>query len=173
MTREVRVVGVTEKNFDQIPRPARRGFNCQECFFWMGKKDGKLDLVKHKQNWLTKKASFYDGPLAKMALWGKRRKPVGFIQFGPIPEFQTAMMRYGKHLSVPRGGWCITCLSVQGPYQDKGVAGRMARNVLRDLKRRGVKVVDTYELADFWQNFNFEAVWEDKKKKMRVLRKEL
>lgn len=170
---EVRIVGVTEGNFDQIPHPARRGFNCQECFFWMGKKDGKLDLVKHKRKWLTRKASLYDGPLAKIALWGKRKKPIGYVQFGPIPEFQTATMHYGEHLSIPRGGWCITCLSVQGPYQKKSVAKRIVQNVLRDLKKRGVKVLDTYEMPIFWQGFGFELVWENKKKQIGVMRRKL
>ena len=139
----------------------------------MGKKDGKLDLVKHKRKWLARRASLYDGPLAKIALWGKRKKPIGFVQFGPIPEFQTAVMRYGDHLSIPRGGWCITCVSVQGPYQKKGVAKRIVQNALRDLRKRGVKVVDVYEMPNFWQNFGFELVWEDKKKEMKVMRKKL
>lgn len=169
---EVRIVGVTENNFEQIPRPVKRGFNCQECFFWMGKKDGKLDLINHKRKWFVGRIPFY-GSLAKIVLWGKRKKPIGYIQFGPIIEFQTAMMFYGKNFPVLRGGWCITCLSIQKQYQKKGVAKRLIQNVLRDFKKRGVKSVDTYELPRFWQRFGFKKVYEDKKKKLVILRKKL
>lgn len=169
---QVKIVNVTEENFDQIPLPIKRGFNCQQCFFWIGKWDGKLDLVKQKRRWLARKGAEY-GPLAKIILWGKREKPIGYIQFGPITEFQTARMFYEDRLPVPRGGWCITCLSLQRLYQGRGLAKRMAHNILRDLKKRGVRVVDVYELPRFWEKLGFETVLGDKEKRVLIMRRNL
>lgn len=167
---EVKVVNITEENFDQIPRPVKRSFSCRECFYWIGKKDGKFDLVKQKRKWLTKSLP-KQGSAAKMLLWGKRKKPVGYIQFGPIAEFETAQMFYRDCLPLPKGGWCITCVSIPRAYQKKGLAKKLVRNVLRDLKKRGVRQVDAYELSEFWQSFGFQMLLKDEKKV--ILRKKL
>jgi len=160
----VKIVDITEENFDAIPRPANKRFNCQECFYWMGKRDGRQDLVKQKKNWFVRGAKKYGGSLGKLLLWGKREKPVGFIQFGPIVEFETAQLFYKnlqpsnkslasirqsanrdrEHPYFPRGGWCITCVAIQTPYRGRGLATRLVRNVLRDLKKRGVTIIDAY-----------------------------
>lgn len=169
---EVKIVDVTGRNFNQIPRPVKKGFNCQECFYWMGKRDGKLDLVKQKRKWFLRRVSQY-GSLAKLLLWGKRKTAIAYIQFGPIAEFQTAKMFYREQLPIPRGGWCITCISLQTAYQGKGLAKKLINNVLRDLKRRGIRAVDVYDMPEFWQSFNFEKVLEDKKKNFTILRKKL
>lgn len=170
---ETRIVSVTEKNFDQIPYPVKAGFNCQGCFYWMEKRDGKFDLIKQKKKWFGETLLKY-GSLAKMVLWGKRRKPIGYIQFGPIPEFQTAQMFYRDRLPIPKNGWCLTCISLQRSYQKKGLAKKLVLNVLRDLKKRGVKTVDVYELPEFWSKFGFEPVLkEEKGRKIIILRKEL
>lgn len=183
-----RIVEITGKNFDQIPRPANKRFNCQECFYWMGKRDGKQDLVKQKKNWFARGVRKYDGGLGKLFLWGKREKPVGFIQFGPIAEFQTAQLICRERLSIPKAGWCITCVAIQTDYRGKGLATRLIRNVLRDLKRRGVKTVDAYPLkktsswnqvssgpVGLWQKCGFEKVAEieygKNKEKIVIMRK--
>lgn len=142
---QVKIVDINRGNFDSIPRPANQSFNCQECFFWVGKKDGRTDLVRQKRNWLYRRGQRY-GSLAKLLLWGKREKPVGFIQFGPIAEFKTAELLYQNGASVPRRGWCVSCISIQSPYRGRGLATRMVRNVLRDMKGRGVKTVDAYPI---------------------------
>lgn len=151
----------------------------------MGKKDGKLDLVKQKKKWLTQKSQKY-GSLAKLLLWGKRERPVGFTQFGPIAEFQTAQMYYQER-RFSKKGWCITCLAVQPAYRRKGLALRLIRNILRDLKRRGVKRIDAYpyKKARFWsqvptgpvslyEKVGFEPLFETgKEKEILVMRKKL
>lgn len=136
----------------------------------MGKKDGKLDLTRQKKGWLLGRIPQY-GSLAKILLWGKREKPIGYIQFGPIAEFQTAELLYRDELPIPRGGWCVTCLFLQSPYQKRGLGKRLARHVLRDLKKRGVRTVDVYELPAFWTNFGFKPAFKDKKKKITIMRR--
>lgn len=180
---DIKIVDVTRKNFNLIPRPADKRFNCQECFYWIGKKDGRLNQAIQKKRWLAKKGKIY-GSLAKILLWGKRGKPVGFAQFGPINEFETAKMFYQDRLNTPRGGWCITCVAIQSAYRGKGLAKRLVHHILRDLKQRGVKKVDVYPLrhasslnqvpvgpVEFWQKLDFEMVLEDKKRV--IMRKKL
>ena len=156
----IKIVDITEKNFPNLPRPANKRFNCQECFYWMGKRDGRTDLVKQKKNWFIRRGQKYGGSLGKILLWGKRENPVGFIQYGPVAEFQTARLFYktvelhpekstspGKrYLLIPKGAWCITCVAIQAGFRHKGLATRLVRQTLRDLKRRGVKSVDAYPL---------------------------
>ena len=180
----VKIVDIVEKNFKDIPRPANKSFNCQECFYWMGKRNGKQDLVGQKKNWFTRGAKKYGGSLGKLLLWGKRENPVGFIQFGPIFEFQTAQRFYQNRFSIPKGGWCVTCVAIQTNWRGKGLATRLIRNVLRDLKRRGIKTVDAYPLkrADswnqvsvgpvgLWEKCGFEKVAEIKEEEMVLMRK--
>jgi len=192
---DIKIVDVTRKNFNLIPRPADKRFNCQECFYWIGKKDGRLNQALQKKRWLAKKEKIY-GSLAKILLWGKRGKPVGFAQFGPINEFETAKMFYQDRLNTPRGGvkprgghatlrgWCITCVAIQSAYRGKGLAKRLVRHILRDLKQRGVRKVDVYSLrhasslnqvpvgpVEFWQKLDFEMVLEDPKRV--IMRKKL
>lgn len=152
----------------------------------MGKRDGRTNLVKQKKNWFVRGAKRYDGSLGKLLLWGKRENPVGFAQFGPISEFQTAQLFYGDHLSIPKGGWCIACVSIQTNYRGKGLATRLVRNILRDLKRREIRTVDTYPLKDtsswnqvsvgpmgLWEKCGFEKVGEIKKSGQILMRKKL
>lgn len=188
---EVKIVDITKKNFDQIPRPADRRYNCQECFFWMGKEDGKLDLVKQKKRWFLKNGERH-GSLGKLLLWGKRQKPIGFIQLGPISEFETAIIFYRDVAPIPRNGWCITCIAINTNYRGRGLAKRLINNVLRDLKRRGVRTVDVYPVKKpkslnqipcgpvaLWKDLGFEPVFKaaTKKKIIRhnnlVMRKKL
>lgn len=152
----------------------------------MGKRDGRADLVKQKKNWFVKKAKQCDGSLGKLLLWGKRENPVGFAQFGPITEFKTAQLFYKDHLPIPKGGWCITCVAIQSNYRGKGLATRLVRSVLRDLKRRGVKTIDVYPLKDtsswnqvsvgpvgLWEKCDFEPVAAMKGEKGILMRKKL
>lgn len=188
---DVKIVEVNSKNFNLIPRPADKRYNCQECFFWMGKKDGKLDLIKQKKKWFSKRFDKY-GSLAKILFWGRRQKPIGYIQFGPIAEFETARIFYKDTAPIPRGGWCITCIAVDSNYRHRGLAKLLVNNVLRDLKRRGVRTVDVYPvkkptslnqipcgLVSLWQGLGLEPVFKmpDKKKIIRqdniVMRKKL
>ena len=188
---EVKIVEINAKNFADIPRPADRRYNCQECFFWMGKKDGKLDLMKQKKKWFSSKGEKY-GSLGKLLLWGKRQKPIGYIQFGPIAEFETARIFYKDMAPIPRNGWCITCITIETNYRGRDLAKRLIRNVLRDLKRRGVRTVDAFPVktpkslnqtpcgpATLWKDLSFEKVFKaaTKKKIIRhdniVMRKKL
>lgn len=188
---EVKIVDITKRNFADIPRTADRRYNCQECFFWMGKKDGKLDLVKQKKKWFLKKAEKY-GSLGKLLLWGKRQRPIGYIQFGPITEFETARIFYKDTAPIPRNGWAITCITVDTNYRGKGLAKRLIRNVLSDLKRREIRTVDAYPVKEpkslnqipcgpvpLWKELGFEKVFEapTEKKVIRhdniVMRKKL
>ena len=156
----VKIVDITEKNFKDIPRPANKRFNCQECFYWMEKRDGRTNLVKQKKNWLVRRGKKYGGSFGKLLLWGKRENPVGYVQFGPIAEFQTAQLLYRDRLPIPKGGWCITCVAIQTNYRRKGLATRLVRSALRDLKRRGVKTVDAYPLkkANSWNQVSVGPV---------------
>lgn len=206
---EVKIVNVDEKNFDLVPRPANRRFNCKECFYWVGKQDGRLDLERQKKRWMVRTTEKY-GPLMKLLLWGKRQSPAGYAQFGPIAESQTAKMFYRMPVreneefkskkqaakkksistddfSMPKNGWFLGCFAIQSAYRRKGLAVRLGQNILRDLKKRGVKVVDAYPLKKgslnqnpsgpvaLYEKLGFKAVFEagPEHKRVVVMRRKL
>jgi len=140
-----KIVNVDKDNFELIPPPASRYFNCQECFYWIGKMDGRLNQRQQKKKWFLRKGAVY-GSLGKLLYPHARAKePIAFIQFAPIQEMSTAGLIYQQEkIRTPKKGWCITCLTVKKPWRRKGVAGNLIKSVLRDLKKRGVKIVDTY-----------------------------
>jgi len=137
------VVDVTNANFDLIPRPTIRRFNCQECFYWIGKKDGRLDQKAQKKKWLLHKGAGL-GSLSKVLLVDGEDSPVGFIQFGPVKEFETAKLLYPQKSGFPKDGWCITCLTIRPDWRRQGLAQALVREVLKDLQKRGVGCVDVY-----------------------------
>ncbi len=170
---KVKIVEITGKNFQDIPRPADKRFNCQECFYWMEKRDGRTDLTRQKENWFLKKGERYRGSLGKLVLSGQSQAPAGYVQFGPISEFKTTRLIYKENLATPKNGWCIACIAIQSNYRGKGLAVRLVRNVLKDLRRRGVKTVDTYPSSkstslnqvsvgpvSLWEKCGFEKVSE-------------
>ncbi len=122
--------------------------------------------------------------MGKLLLWGKRQKAVGFIQFGPISEFETAAIFYRDAAPIPRNGWAITCVAVDTNYRRKGIAKRLVRNVLRDLKRRGVRTVDAYPVKEpkslnqipcgpvgLWKELGFDSAFKADSKK-KIIRKD-
>ena len=86
------------------------------------------------------------GSLGKLLYPHSRAKePIAFIQFAPIQEMSTAELIYlRERVRTPKKGWCITCLTVKKPWRSKGVATSLVKSVLKDLKKRGVKIVDAY-----------------------------
>lgn len=155
---KVKIVQVNEENFAKIPRPAHHGFNCQECFFWIGKRDGRSNLFRAKLNWFLKRAEKHGGPLAKIAVVESDKSAVGFIQYGPIAEFDTAKLYYQlpegegivpntRRLKVPKRGWCVVCIVVPREYRRQGVGAALVKEVVRDLKKRGVESLDVYPLG--------------------------
>jgi len=140
-----KIVDIDEENFELIPQPAGRNFSCKECFYWIGKKDGRLDQKQQKRKWFLRKGALY-GSLGKLLFVSARTKePVAFCQFAPIQEMSTAKLIYFKEkLKFPKNGWCITCVTVRSPWRRKGIASSLVRSVLRDLKKRKVKTVDVY-----------------------------
>lgn len=170
---KTRIIDIDKNNFSLIPRPANKSFNCQECFYWMGKRDGKEDLNLKKKNWLAKRREKY-GSLIKVLL--AKNKPIGFAQFGPISEFPTCELFYGeprginfwpseeKSLELPKKGWCITCISIDSQFRRQGLATKIIRHILRNLKKRRIKVVDAYPVkkTKSWNQISTGplALWE-------------
>jgi ribosomal protein S18 acetylase RimI-like enzyme len=179
---KIKIVDINEVNFDLIPRPANKKFSCQECFYWIGKKDGRLDQQAQKKKWFSRKGEHH-GSVGKLLYAEGEEKPIGFIQFGPIKEFNTAQLFYLKNGDSPKDGWCITCLMIDNRYRGKGLAGQLVKKVLNELKKKGVKSVDTYPAVkasiddtsagtvELWQKFGFQIIAEGSREV--VMRKEL
>lgn len=181
---KIKLVDVTDANFDLIPRPANKKFNCHECFYWIGKKDGRLDQQSQKRKWFARKNEMY-GSVGKLLYIQGEPNPIGFVQFGPIKEFETAKLFYLKDNNLlPKDGWCITCLTVDNKYRRKGLASQMVKKILSQLSRKGVASVDAYPAAvesdlndistgtiSLWQKLGFKTIVEGSRE--IIMRKQL
>lgn len=180
---KVQIKDIDKKTFTDIPRPANRSFDCQACCYWHEKRDGKQDLKKQKKNWFVWKKEKY-GSLGKILYLNG--EAIGFTQFGPISEFETAKLLYRDKLPLPSGdkAFCITCIAIASKYRGRGLATKLLRNVLTDLKKRGVKSVDGYPVrhASSWnqisvgplalyQDLGFEIILDEGKR--LIVRKRL
>ena len=180
---KIKLVDIDEVNFDLIPRPANKKFSCQECFYWIGKKDGRLDQNAQKKKWFLRKNENY-GSVGKLLYVGGEKLPIGFIQYGPIKEFDTAKLYYLKNGNLPKDGWCITCLMVDSKFRQQGLASEMVKKVLSELQKKGVKSVDAFPAVktnsiddtsagtiQLWQKFGFRVIAEGSREV--IMRKEL
>jgi ribosomal protein S18 acetylase RimI-like enzyme len=66
----------------------------------------------------------------------------GWCQCGPRDGWPKLAMQFG--LAPDPGAWAVTCFCIRPEYRRQGLAGRLLRAVLGDLRRRGVSRVEGF-----------------------------
>ena len=143
MEPKVKVVDVDEETVYDLFSP------CRECTYWecpeAQQNFSPLELIKLKAEWF-KKASKVFGSCGKILYVGG--KPVAYCQFGPSPLFEN-LEEYSKLLfPLDDDAVVITCLYVKEGCRGRGLGSLLLREVLSDLRGRGVKAVETYSCDD-------------------------
>jgi GNAT superfamily N-acetyltransferase len=82
-------------------------------------------------------------------------EPVGWTQVGPRDRLAKLVAEY--RLAPEPGAWAITCLLLAPHVRGRGWARRLLREVLHDLARRGIEVVEAYPRRG--QGLDAGAVW--------------
>lgn len=68
--------------------------------------------------------------------------PIGSCQAGPRDRLSKLVKQYG--LPPDPEAWTITCFQIAPAHRGKGVAAHLLGRVLRDLKSRGTRLVETF-----------------------------
>lgn len=125
--------------------------NCNQCLYWEYpeefeklRKAGKTDeLVAKKKEWFLQTMKEF-GVCGKIAYYDN--KPIGYAQYCPsvfLP--QTGEYGYKNVGTVEEGVVFLSCLYViDKKMRNKGVGTKLLENILKDLKKRGFKAVETF-----------------------------
>jgi GNAT superfamily N-acetyltransferase len=113
------------------------------CMYWRIEKDERWDAIK--------------GPAAKrrmekLVASGEAQgliafdgdEPVGWCTFGPRPGFPRLQRARTLACDDAAEVWSIPCFFIRRDYRGRGVAGRLLRDTLEFLQKRGVKIVEGY-----------------------------
>jgi hypothetical protein len=155
--------------FDDIPAPAQPGARCQSCDYWErldgGREAPRPDAGDRAPRESLKRERLLGGRTSGGALGmvayasdAADRRPVGYVQFGPLsayPRAQTIRDRYPELPESP-APWVITCLQVSASVHDaeerEAYGNALLRAACAELDRRGITAVEAYpeRAADAW-----------------------
>jgi len=131
----VKIYNITPKTFDNLFDP------CRSCLYWeaphlTGKiSDSKANLLK--KDWFCTILNKW-GPCGKILYVDN--EPVGFVQFAPNKFFQNLK---GYPVKPSDDAVFISCLYVKEGYRQKKYGVMLLNAVIRELKERNIKAVET------------------------------
>jgi ribosomal protein S18 acetylase RimI-like enzyme len=134
-------------NFSRVPEP------CRFCLYWQTKGEfqteaSKSEIEKAKLNWLSSVEKVF-GNCVELACLGS--VSVGFMQYAPPQYFS----RVGDYASGPPSSDAvfIACLYIVSKDQrGKGYGTLMLRTLLKELRERGFRAVETFARVDSANN---------------------
>jgi len=135
----LKIEDATSGNFKDIPSP------CRYCLYWQtsgayGEEMLKSEMEQQKREWFDKVNSEF-GSCIKIAYLANT--PIGFIQYAPARFFP----RVKDYMSGPPSEETIflACLYITSKeMRRKGLGTIMLRNLLAQLKKSGLKSVETF-----------------------------
>lgn len=144
---KIEVKNLTEKNLRDAPEWESHPFSCKYCIWWEfpeqcldPKLERKEDLISKKLKWLTNAKKIF-GNCGKMAY--VNGKPVGYTQYAPrgfLPH--SADYRSGPPSD---DAVLISCLFISHKeFRRLGLGSQLLHNVINELRRKGVKAVETF-----------------------------
>lgn len=138
---------VNENNFKDIPTP------CRHCLYWQtsgefGEEMLKPEMEQKKQEWFGRVEKEFEGCL-KIAY--SSGVSTGFIQYAPA-EFSPRVKEYVIR-PPSKDAIFIACLYIAKKEQrGKGFGTAMLKDLIAELKMRGVKAVETFARKSSAQN---------------------
>jgi len=135
----LRIEEVNEDNFKDVPD------FCRCCLYWQtsgsfSEEMVKTEMAQKKLEWLKKVTKEF-GSCMKIAYLGD--KPIGFGHYAPAKFFPKAK----EYQSGPpsEDSVFLACLYiVNKESRGKGLGTIMLRNILAELKDKGIKAVETF-----------------------------
>jgi len=143
----VEIKGINEFNFEDIP--SQPPFDCKSCICFeypsLTKKVNKDHAKEKKREWFkkSKKTSGSGGRLLYVD-----GKAVGFCQFAP-PSLLPLSRAFGEGCPPPsEDAVYISCVRILKEHRRKGLATKLLKKLIDDLRKEGVRAVETFACKD-------------------------
>jgi len=144
---EVEIRDINESNVKDIPE------FCRNCLYWGFPEEferTKAEPSKYKQELEDKKREWILQTLREFGTCGKilyyNNKPVGYTEYGPSSRFPNIREYQSQPIEkLEEGVVFLSCLFISDKnLRGKGLGERLLNSVIEDLKKRGLKAVETY-----------------------------
>jgi GNAT superfamily N-acetyltransferase len=113
------------------------------CMYWRLEKGQRWDDIKGAPAKRRFKKLVASGE-ANGAIAFAGKEPVGWIAYGPRPDFPR--LDRARTLACPDAGevWALPCFFIKAGWRDQGVAKALLAHALKSLRRRGAKIAEGY-----------------------------
>lgn len=141
-TMKVEILDLTEKNLKDVPEWKTYPFSCKYCLYWELPREYEVSKTKIKEDLLREKLRWIENTRKNFGNCGKllylNGIAVGYAQYAP-PDFFPRLGDYRSDAVL------ISCLFI--PYRDLrgvGLGTQLLHSIIEDLRKRGIKAVETY-----------------------------
>ncbi len=141
----VEIVSLTEENLVEAPEREEYPFSCKYCLYWEFP-EGCIEL-KRKEDLLAKKLDWLRNARSSFGDCGKIMyvdgKPIGYAQYAP-PKMLPLSAKYPSG-PPSEDTVLIACLFIaQKEYRRLGLGRKLLQRIIEDLRKRGIKAVETF-----------------------------
>lgn len=144
---KIKIADLTEENLKDLPEFEDPPYSCKYCIYWIDPEKflstseiPREELYKIKLNWLKGISKKTGSPGKIMYADGI---PVGFAQFAPRNIFKGFLKEYKA--KVHKDAAYLACLYIfQKENRNKGLGEKLLESVLKEIKKRGFKAVETF-----------------------------
>lgn len=143
----VEIVSLTEENLVEAPEWDEHPFSCKYCIYWEfpeecvePSREDREKMLAKKINWLRSVRNMF-GDCGKLVYVDG--KPVGYAQYAPPKKLPLS----AEYPAGPPSGDAvlISCLFIaEKEYRRRGLGKQLLQSIIEDLRKRGVKAVETF-----------------------------
>lgn len=141
----IEIADLTEDNLRDAPEWDSSPYSCKYCIYWEFLEEC-ADLSEKKEN-LQKKSGWLQNVNRVFGACGKivyvDGTPVGYTQYAP-PALLPGSAHYPSG-PPDKDAVLISCLFIpQKKYRHMGLGSQLLSNIINDLRKKGVKAVETF-----------------------------
>jgi len=144
---KIDVVNLTEDNLRDAPEWDSYPFSCKYCIYWEfpeecidPAKERREGIIRKKLRWLRDTNRVF-GNCGKIIY--ANGKPAGYAQYAPGEFFPRSA--YYKSGPPNHDAVLISCLFIpQREFRGIGLGNQLLQDIIGDLKRRRIKIVETF-----------------------------
>lgn len=141
------IVSLMDENLIETPEWEEHPFSCKYCLYWEfpeepvdPSRESREEMLAKKLNWLRSMRNAFGDCGKIMHVDGK---PVGYAQYAP-PKMLPLSAEYPSG-PPSEDAVLVSCLFIaQKKYRRRGLGNRLLQSIIEDLRKRGVKAVETF-----------------------------
>jgi GNAT superfamily N-acetyltransferase len=144
---KIEIVNLKGENLRDAPEWKTHPFSCKYCVYWEfpeectdSAREDKEDMFKKKLVWLENANKVF-GNCGKILY--ANEIPIGYAQYAPGELLPHSVDYHSGPVSVD--AVLISCLFIPNEeYRRLGIGTRLLHNIIEDLRKRGIRAVETY-----------------------------